>query len=676
MEKPLKHRDVDWLYFNERVLLEAANKDTPLLERLKFLAIFSSNLDEFFKVRVSQSRQLKAIDRDLQQKLAMSAGKQLTTILEKITRQQQLFGKVIEKTLAELRKNDIYIQNIEALSGEQRSYVHKVFDRNIRKDCQILDIPKPSALIDGQLYLVVWFGKEDLKLVKLPTTTHSRFIEIPGPGYQYLFLDDIVKINLDTIFQGKLIKGAYSIKLSRDAELYLEDDYTDTALVEKIYQSLGKRGSGQPTRLLYDKEMPNIVRLSFQKALELGEVDMILGGTYHNMSDFFTFPIPSDKTGLTYEPQPSLPHPILSQSADIFQSILTKDQLIHFPYQEFAVTERFIAAAADDPEVSCIKMSLYRIAKTSALTDALLRALDNEKHVVLFVEAQARFDEANNIQWGRLFKEKGATVLYSIPNIKVHSKIALVERQYENNLQRFGFIGTGNFNAKTAKLYCDHALFTAHEGITADLAQVFDVLERKLIIPKTKHLLVSPFNTRTGLLELIQNETDHALAGKKAKITLKMNSLEDSKMIFALYRASEAGVKVRLLVRGFSCLVPQKPEALGPEEEPIYVTSIVDRYLEHGRIYLFENGGKEIMYMGSADWMTRNLDKRIEVLTPILEPSLFQELKDILFLQLGDTYKARILDADSTNSRVVKAKGKPQIRSQYAIYEYLKDKVS
>ncbi len=295
--------------------------------------------------------------------------------------------------------------------------------------------------------------------------------------------------------------------------------------------------------------------------------------------------------------------------------------------------------------------------------------------VILFVEAQARFDEANNIKWGRVFEDKGAKVLYSIPNIKVHSKIALVERMVDNELQRFAYIGTGNFNAKTAKLYCDHGLFTAHQQITHDLSQVFEVLERKLILPKTKQLLVSPFTTRTTFLDLIQQEIDHAKSGKTAKITLKMNALEDTRMIRALYRASEAGVKIRLLVRGFCCLVPKAEDELEEHEKPIVITSIVDRYLEHGRIYLFENGGEEIMYMGSADWMTRNLDRRIEVLVPILDKTVFTELKDILEIQLNDTVKARVIDADDTNKLVAQQPEKPKIRSQYAIYDYLQEKL-
>ncbi|MEM9142583.1 MAG: phospholipase D-like domain-containing protein, partial [Bacteroidota bacterium] len=352
------------------------------------------------------------------------------------------------------------------------------------------------------------------------------------------------------------------------------------------------------------------------------------------------------------------------------------DQLVHFPYQSFGAVEQFMLAAARDPHVERIKISLYRIAKRSLLTDALLNALEHNKEVVIFVEAKARFDEKNNIEWGKIFTDKGAKVFFSVPNIKVHSKIALVERKENSALRRYAYIGTGNFNAKTAKLYCDHGLFTAHPQITADLHQVFGTLQRELIVPKLKRLLVSPYNTRITLLQAIENEVRNHLAGKPAGILLKMNSLEDPMMIDALQRAASQGVGIHLLVRGFCCLVPPSTVRMTDGQSPLKITSIVDRYLEHGRIYWFRNAGEEQMYMGSADWMGRNLDRRIEVLVPILDREVFQELKDILLLQLGDNVKARIQDRVRTNHKVTRKEGEPEIRSQYAIYEYLGQKLT
>ncbi|MDC6364735.1 MULTISPECIES: polyphosphate kinase 1 [Flavobacteriaceae] len=675
-ERPIKNRDVNWLYFNERVLLEAAEPTTPLLERLKFLAIFSSNLDEFFKVRISQLRQLKEIDKQLRKKLILKANKKLKFILNTINEQQEIFGSTIQDVFTELEHHQVFLKKESELTHHQIDYLKSWFKEGVLQDCKIVKNHSPEELKDGQVYLIAQITDAKFEIVEIPTENHSRFIKVPGEGHQFCYLDDVLRLNLSFLFPNTEILGSYSIKMSRDAELYLEDDFTDIELVEVIYQSLGKRKSGQPTRLLYDQHMPEALREAIKKEFDLSDVDMFPGGKYHNLSDFFGFPNPFEDNRLSYEPKPPLKHPKLSNTKDIFKSISKKDQLVHFPYQTFDVVQDFVHSAATDPSVISIKMSLYRIAKTSKLTDSILLALENGKDVTLFVEAQARFDEENNIKWGRIFQEKGAKVVFSVPNIKVHSKIALVEREEALEKKRYAYIGTGNFNAKTAKLYCDHGLLTAHKRITADLAQVFWVLERRLIIPKLKHLLVSPFTTRATLLELINNEIDLAKAGKKAKITLKMNSLEDTKMIKTLYKASEAGVEIRLLVRGFCCLSPKPKEELESNEKPILVTSIIDRYLEHGRIYLFENGGKEKMYMGSADWMTRNLDKRIEVLTPILDADIFQELKEILEIQLSDNHKARIIDAEDSNQRFIAEQEGQKVRSQYAIYDYLNKKLN
>ncbi len=675
-KRPLKNRDVNWLYFNERVLLEAANESTPLLERLKFLAIFSSNLDEYFKVRVSRIRQLKSVDKSLRKKLISKPNKTLKTILHLVDQQQDKFGKIIGQTLEELKSYGIFIKNGSELADVEKEVMSKWF-RNIVSDCVILDSRQPKNFKDGKIYLVVQTSETDFEIVYVPSDSHPRFVEIPGESNQYIFLEDVVKLNLSLLFPKKSILGCFAIKISRDAELYLEDESPDTDLVDIIYKSLGKRNFGQPTRMLYDGNMPEKLKNSLKASLDLDNLDMISGGQHHNYSDFFSFPNPFDDNRLSYIPKQPLPHPYLSaDEGNLFDIISKKDQLVHFPYQEFEIVERFIIAAAKDAAVSKIKISLYRIAKTSALADAILLALKNMKEVILFVEAQARFDEENNIKWGRTFEENGAKVFFSVPHIKVHSKILMVERKAQHGVQRFAYIGTGNFNAKTAKLYCDHGLFTAQDKITDDLAQVFEVLEKKLIAPKLKHLVVSPFTTRTTFLDLIENEIDNAKSGTEAKITLKMNSLEDKKMIKALYKAAEAGVKVRILVRGFCCLIPNNKEELKSVEKVIEITSIIDRYLEHGRIYLFENGGKEKMYIGSADWMTRNLDRRIEVLTPILDMSLLDELKDILNIQLSDNVKARVLDAMDSNRKVQQKAGQPPIRSQYAIYDYLKTKLN
>ncbi|CAM4332891.1 polyphosphate kinase 1 [Zobellia roscoffensis] len=670
MDKELyKHRDVNWLSFNERVLLEAANPTTPLLERLKFLAIFSSNLDEFFQVRVSQLRQLKSVDKSIRKKLVLRSNKTLKRILGIVDEQQQQFGSIMEEIFQELAKEDMHFLTGEDLNPVQKQFLDTYF-KSISDDCSVSKAEEKPKLEDGGLYFFVAQTNGACYFVGIPSDIHERFVQLPGEGHSFMFLDDVVKLNLEKLLPPVPIEASFSLKLSRDAELYLEDDFGDTPLADQIYDALDQRKSGQPTRLLYDAKMPEAYRTIIREVLKIGVIDLFPGGQYHNLSDFFSLNNPTDNSNLTYKAQEPLPHPVLSQTTDIFASIKEKDQLVHFPYQSFDVVEHFISAAAKDDKVLHIKISLYRIAKSSVLTDALLLALKNGKKVTIFVEAKARFDEKNNIEWGKIFQENGAKVYFSVPNIKVHSKIALVERIENDSIKKYAYIGTGNFNAKTSRIYCDHGLFTSQNQVTDDLSQVFSTLKRRLIIPKLKRLLVSPFNTRNVFLKSIESEIKNSKAGLPAKITAKMNSLEDQTMIDALYRASEAGVQVRLIVRGFCCLIPKPIEELERGGTPIIITSIVDRYLEHGRIYLFHNNGDEKMYIGSADWMTRNLDRRIEVLTPILDSDIFNELNDILELQLNDTVKARVQDVEDSNKPVDQGEYEP-VRSQYAIYEYL-----
>ncbi len=399
---------------------------------------------------------------------------------------------------------------------------------------------------------------------------------------------------------------------------------------------------------------------------------MMPGGKYHNFSDFFSFPDPTNNPDLHYKPLEPIKHRVLEKAENYFEAISEKDQSLHFPYMSFDYVERFLEQAAKDEQVKEIKISIYRIADESVITSALLRALKNGKKVTVFIEAKARFDEKNNIDWGRKFEEEGAKVIYSYPRIKVHSKILLVSREEEGNLKNYAYIGTGNFNSKTAAIYCDHALFTAHEKLTTELSRIFLVLEGELIIPRGKHLLISPFSTRKIFTDMINREIENAQLGKKAAITAKMNSLEDREIIELLYKASNAGVPVRLLVRGFTCLVP----GIKGMSENIYMTSIVDRFLEHGRIYLFENAGEQEVYFGSADWMTRNLDRRIEVIAPVYDEDIAAEFKDILDIQLKDNVKARVQDASEKNEFVKRAPGEKKIRSQQEIYNYLKRKHS
>ena len=675
-EKIIRHRDLNWLSFNERVLQEAQDKSTPLYERLKFLAIFSTNLDEYFRVRVSQLRQMKRVEKSLRKKLALKPNKTVKEILQEVKNQQERFGKIYrEEIIPELETAGIFLVHREDYSDRQEEFSRKYFNKI--SDCikpVVVDYEEGGDLFleNNQLYFVVTFAYEDnFAVVNIPTDECGRFITFTSEEgrHQITFLDDILKVNIPKLFPDKEIDGIFEIKLSRDAELYIDDEI-DGLLAEKIYDSLKQRTEGQPTRLLYDAKMPVEDQRILRKVLKLGKIDMMPGGRYHNFGDFFSFPDPTNNPALHYEELIPVKHKILETADDYFKVISEKDQSVHFPYMSFNYVERFLQQAANDKGVREIKISIYRIADESVLTSALLTALKNGKNVTVFIEAKARFDEKNNIDWGRKFEDEGAIVIYSYPKIKVHSKILLVTREENNEIKNYAYIGTGNFNSKTSKIYCDHALFTAHEKITAELSRVFNVLEGELIIPRAKRLLISPFSTRKAFTDMINREIQNAQLGKKAAITAKMNSLEDQEIIDLLYEASEAGVKIRLLVRGFTCLVP----GLEKISENIFMTSIVDRFLEHGRIYIFENDGNEEIFFGSADWMTRNLDRRIEVIAPIYDEEIAQEFKDILNIQLNDNVKARIQDPLEKNEFVTPKPGEKRIRSQYEIYNYLKEK--
>ncbi|MEO6347873.1 MAG: polyphosphate kinase 1, partial [Aquaticitalea sp.] len=400
--------------------------------------------------------------------------------------------------------------------------------------------------------------------------------------------------------------------------------------------------------------------------LDITNVDIVLGGTYHNFKDFFKFPNPTEKD-LYFEPLPPLPHPVVKEFDSMFTAIDTKDQLMHYPYQSFEPIIKLLEEAAIDPKVKVIKMTMYRLAEDSRLNSAIAKAAKNGKKVVVFIEVKARFDEDNNLKWGDIFKENGADVIYSYPGIKVHSKILYIERGEDEEIKRYCYIGTGNFNEKTAKLYTDFGLMTNNKKITQELNKIFLVLEGIFIVPKAKKLLVSPFTMRYQFVSLVENEILLAQSGKEGMIILKMNSLQDKNMIKLLYEASQKGVHIRLLIRGMCSLVP----GIKGQSENIYITSILDRFLEHGRVYIFGNGGDEKMYIGSADWMTRNLSHRIEVVTPILDPDHFKTIRDVIDIQLSDNVKARIIDAKQKNEYV--KNDKPEVRSQYATYEYFKN---
>ena len=665
-------RDLSWLRFNHRVLQEAADERNPLYERLKFLAIFSSNLDEFFRVRVSDIRQIKRLEKPLRKKLITKPNQLLKEIKKQVDLLQQEFGRIFkEQLIPALASENIHLIPFEDFSNSQRQFAEEFYKSNLEAKLGLetysTDRENKIFVKNETLYLVAKSSVKEFIFVEIPPS-EPRFFIFPSNDSSkcYIsFIDDILKYNLQNKFSENENIQFYSIKISRDAELYIDDEFSGD-LMEKIKAALPNRDTGQATRVLIDPDIPKDFQEVLKKSLDVNHTDIVIGGRYHNFKDFMSFPNPTDKN-LSREKTPPLPHPTLKNCKSIFAEIDKKDQLLHFPYQSFEPVIRLMEEAADDPKVNSIQMTIYRSAEKSALNDAIVRAAENGKEVTVFIEVKARFDEDNNLKWGNIFKESGVKVIYSYPDIKVHSKILYIERQVENKVLRYGYIGTGNFNENTAKLYTDFALMTSDKTITKDLRKVFMLLNRDILFPKTKEILVSPFTTRERFTALVEQEIALAIAGKPASIILKMNSLEDKGMIKELYKASNAGVIVRLLIRGMCCLVP----GIKDQSENIFVTSIVDGFLEHGRVYIFGNNGDRKVYIGSADWMTRNLTHRIEVVTPILDKDHNNTIWDLIQIELNDNIKARIIDVKQENKYVTNSK--PPTQSQLAIYKYFQN---
>ena len=665
MKEPLyKNRDLSWLSFNYRVLQESKDPRVPLYERIKFLAIYSSNLDEFFRVRVAGIRSLINISKSAQKELEFDPSSLLKKISKEINKQQKEYGQIFrEQIIPELRTNNVCLIDEDKTTEKQKAYISKYFNERIIPQIQPILLVKNKIvpfLRNRRLYLAVILkpkstpnGKAKPKttrnryaIVEIPSNHLPRFVELPSEDEKnyIIFLDDIIRYHLKAIFLGYDIIGAYSIKLTRDAELYIDDEFSGN-LLEKIEKSLLKRNTGAPSRFLYDEKIPKIFLKLLKETFYIQNDDLVPGAKYHNFSDFFKFPSPSGNN-LFNEPLPPLRHSQLDKYRYLFDAIDKRDFLVHFPYQTYDYVLQFLDQAADDPDVTSIYVTQYRVAKGSEVVSALVKAARRGKKVMVFVELKARFDEESNIHWAEEMKSQGINVLYSFPGLKVHSKLALVKRTEGKRDKYYCYMATGNFNEKTAQLYSDTGLFTADSRLTKEVKMVFNHLRDTKIKPKFKHLLVAQFNMRKDFVKLIDNEIEFAKKGKSAKIILKMNSLEDKKMISKLYEASNAGVKIDLIIRGICCLIP----GMVGLSKNIKVISIVDRYLEHSRIFIFNNNGHPKIYTGSADWMRRNLTRRIEVVFPIYDRNLKKEILDIIKLQLDDNVKARIIDRYDKNN--------------------------
>jgi len=665
-------RDVSWLSFNARVLQEAADPSVPLLERLKFLAIYSSNLDEFYRVRVASLRGMKELPKQERSEQEKKPRKLLRKIRAIVDTQQQRFGSIFQhEIIPQLEANGVFLVDHKSLSASEKEQVSDLFHNKISKDveAQTLSLEQPSPfLANQQLYLVVDLGSDDsFGLVNVPSEEVGRFFLLSEqPDTRVLNLDELIRTQLPQMFPGMV--GAYAVKMSRDAELHLTEEYGGD-LIEKIKEAVAKREKGLPTRFLYDATMPPYLRALLKDFFQLSKLDLIPGSTAHNFNDYFSFASLVNRPQLEYKPMPPLVHPQLERATSLLEEIWTRDHLTHYPYQTFDYLPQLLDEAIAHSDITHLCMTLYRTSKDSAVASRLLQACERGVQVTVFIEVKARFDEENNLMWGNRLRDAGAQVIYSFPGIKVHSKLLLIKFQKQNDI---AYVGTGNFNEKTALIYSDHALLTSNASITEEVDRVFAVLDRSLIIPRTKLLLVSPFTLRDEITNKIDREIAHAANGKNACISFKMNSLEDRRMANKIYQAAEAGVKVRLIVRGICVLNTAQVRSKNLE-----VISIVDRFLEHSRIYHFENGGRSELYIGSADMMGRNLDRRIEVLVPIISPILYKELIAIFEMQWKDRVKARILDGKLANAyRDAHRKDKVKRRAQHDIYTYLQERIS
>lgn len=676
---PYIHRDISWLSFNYRVLQEAMDENNPLFERIKFLAIYSSNLDEFFRVRVANHKSLVRAGKKTVKNVEFEPKHILEQILKIVNKQQEKFSEIFqEQIVPSLKENNIYILKRKKLNSEQQQFIENLFHDDLIADVQPVllqgDKIKPF-LSNGSLYLAIYMKNKNesdksnyYAIVKIPSDTEKRFWILPSRKRnrkEIILLDDIIRHNIRYIFPGYEIIDSFSIKLTRDAELYIDDEYSGD-LLEKIKKSLSKRDVGIASRLVYDREMPDHFIEYLMEVFELDKLDILPEGRYHNNSDFFKFPNFGMKA-LQDIPLPPMEYPDLEKSRDFFAAIRRKDHLLYFPYHSYESVIRFFEIAAEDPRVSHIKIFQYRVAKESRIMNALVRAVKNGKQVTSFIEVKARFDEEANLSWGERLSAHGINVLYSLPGLKVHSKMAAVRRMEDDQEQIYTYFSTGNFHEQTAKLYTDFGMFTVHPQIVEEAMRLFAYIETKITPDKNFELLgVGTFNLKRMLIDLVNKEVENAQAGKPAKIELKMNSLQDAEMIDLLYAASQKGVKIKMIVRGICSLVPQ----LDDISENIKAFSIVDRFLEHARVFIFHNDGDELIYISSADWMVRNLHHRIEAMVPILDPENKKMIKDIMRIQLSDNVKARYLDLKQTNE--YKRNSKMPTRSQFDTYYYLK----
>jgi len=676
-------KELSWLSFNERVLQEAADKNNPIVERIRFLGIYSNNMDEFFRVRVADVRRQITIHHNNQDEVREQVTiEMLDKINQKILKMTSEFERIYNEVVKRLAYYNILLIGAQGVNDYQKGWLTNFFKNKVLRHIAPILIDKKTDLVgrlqDSSAYLMVRIRKKNkadrYSVLEVPTANLPRFIHIPPEKSRkkkhIILLDDIIKLNLERIFRGfvefdELV--SFSFKMTRDAEYEINDEL-DESYLEKMSDSMKQRLIAEPVRFTHDADMPEDMLNFLRRKLDISSLDsLIASGPHRNFRDFIGFP----NVGREYlenAPLPAIHTQEFSNYDTVFQAITAKDRLLYYPYHRFLHLTEFVRQAAIDPNVRHIRMNLYRLASKSRVINSLIDAIDNGKKVTVVMELKARFDEEANIEWSKKMREAGINVLLGIQTLKIHSKLCVVTREEKNKIVHYTHIGTGNFNEKTAKIYTDFSLFTKNQEICLEAVNVFDLIQYPYRRFQFKHLQVSPINGRTKIQSLIRQEIQHVNEGKKGLIKLKINNLVDKELIDVLYQASQAGVKVRMIIRGMCSLIP----GIKGISENISIISVVDRFLEHPRVAVFENGGDPKVYISSADWMTRNMDNRIEVGCPIYDPDLKQRIIDILNIQFQDTTKARIIDAQQSN-RYVPRGNRKKTRSQFETYQYLKD---
>ncbi|WP_243630175.1 polyphosphate kinase 1 [Taibaiella soli] len=679
-------RDLSWLAFNERVLQEAKDPSVHLHDRLRFLGIFSNNLDEFFRVRVATLNKMIRLGKAAKVHMEANPEKILRQIQETVISQQTSFDETYEDIIREMEKGGIFMKNEKQLSRKQKEFIKIYFDEKVRTQIvplMIESIPQMPLLRDKSIYLACVLGNtsnpmlQRYALIEIPTKVLPRFVILPPDGdneKDIILLEDIIRFNLPYLFApfGFNRFLSYIIKVTRDAELEIENEVS-TNVITELEKGLKNRKKGRATRFIYDRSIdPGLLDYLIKRLTLTKKDNLIAGGRIHNFKDFMSFP---SSVFQDFHPRPrAFVHPLLQQPCRIMEVLEQRDVMLHMPYHSFDSVIDLLREAAIDPFVQSIKITCYRLAKDSKIVNALINAVRNGKQVTVMLELRARFDEEANLMWKERLEEEGVKVVLGVPDMKVHAKLCVIKKREFNKTKQYGFVSTGNLNENTAQYYGDHCLLTTNRNILADINRIFNFLENPTpkfdAMRQCRTLPVAPLNMRRHFMMQIDKEIKNARKKKKAFIILKMNSLVDPELINKIYEAARAGVKIKLIVRGICGAITQQKSF----KNNIEAISIIDEYLEHARVFVFHNDGKPLVYISSADWMVRNLDHRVEAATPIYDKEIQQELMDILNIQLAENVKGRILDNEQKNAYVQRHEHEAEVRSQIAIYDYLLSK--